>query len=159
MHGSVRSLTVGPPSPHPATGWQKSSDCAGDLSTPQIGRPSAVPMLDASLCNVVGSPISPPDGQWAAQSAHQMSSELLPDQPASLCNVLGRAVCVPDRPSAARRPGRHGSINSRPDPRQATEAEEAMLRAKQALSASVCFCNVSFLKCGVSHSVFSVTID
>ena len=39
--------------------------CAGDLKTPQVGRPGSVPMLDASLCNVVGSPISPPDGHWA----------------------------------------------------------------------------------------------
>ena len=60
-------------------------------------------MLDASLCNVVGSPISPPDGQWA---------EL-----------------------------QQASVNWRPEPRQATEAaaaiptpaEEAMLRAQQAL--------------------------
>ena len=63
-------------------------------------------MLDASLCNVVGSPISPPDGQWA---------EL--------------------------HPGMQASVNSRPQPKQATEAaaavptpvEEAMLRAQQAL--------------------------
>ena len=63
-------------------------------------------MLDASLCNVVGSPISPPDGQWA---------EL--------------------------HPGMQASVNSRPEPKQATEAaaavptpaEETMLRAQQAL--------------------------
>ncbi len=147
MHGSVRGLSAGPPSLHPATGWLKNSECAGDLSIPQVGRPIAVTMLDASLCNVVGSPISPPDGQWAAQSAHHMSSELLPDQTASLCNVLGSPICVSDGQWAERYPGMHGSVNSRPEPKQAREAanraaEEAILRAKQALSARVSFFTV-----------------
>lgn len=68
-------------------------------------------MLDASLCNVVGSPMSPPDGQWA---------EL--------------------------HPGMQGSVNSRPEPELETgavpsrpsPADEAILRANQALSTRVC---------------------
>ena len=68
-------------------------------------------MLDASLCNVVGSPMSPPDGQWADLQ-----------------------------------PGMQGSVNSRPEPRLATgaaqarpsPADEAILRANQALSTRVC---------------------
>ncbi len=72
-------------------------------------------MLDASLCNVVGSPMSPPDGQWA--DLH---------------------------------PGMQGSVNSRPLPTPAMEAaqsaaspaDEAIMRANQALSTRVCFITV-----------------
>lgn len=68
-------------------------------------------MLDASLCNVVGSPMSPPDGQWA--DLH---------------------------------PGIQGSVNSRPQRKPAADvvqpgaspADEAIMRATQALSTRVC---------------------
>lgn len=83
------------------------------MNSAQIGRPAGVPMLDASLCNVVGSPMSPPDGQWA--DLH---------------------------------PGMQGSVNSRPLPKPAAQpsadegrgspADEAIMRANQALSSRVC---------------------
>ena len=69
-------------------------------------------MLDASLCNVVGSPMSPPDGQWA---------EAYP----------GMQGSVNSRPAPKQA---MEAAHTGPSP-----ADEAILRAELAMSARVCF--------------------